>query len=89
MIDEESIKAQIVERLTDAESAQETGHRYHLLGVVRGLLSALNGFDPTPSTLRHTNRILNAAHIPYRWDGESIVISNEWLIEHGLEPCSE
>jgi hypothetical protein len=85
---EESIRAAIVEQLTEAESAQDAGHRYHLLGIVKGLLWALTGFSPTASTTRATNRILNAAQVPYQWDGETILIPNEWLVEHGLEPGS-
>lgn len=89
MADDWKIRALIVEHLTMMEGLVSVDHKYHHAGVVRGLLWALTGEDCGESIMRNVGRLLEFAGIPFDRDGEAVLISDEWLVEHGLEPGSE
>ena len=88
-MDAPTIRRVLVERLTDMQGNISTAHQYHDAGILRGLLWALNGEDPGQACIRKTGKILSAAGIPFDTDGDEVVISNEWLAEHGLDPDSD
>lgn len=78
-----AMRALIADRLTVMQAYRTDHHKqYHETGVIRGLLWAMNGWDP--GDLRGSKKVLDLAKIPYEEDGEAVLIPDTWLREHGL-----
>lgn len=85
MLTAEQIRKLIVVRLYVLDGCADRNYLYQHVGIIRGLMWALNNKDPGDILKQH--KILDAIQVPYTRDDDGQVwIDEVWLKEHKIDP---
>jgi hypothetical protein len=85
MLNADQIRKLIVVRLHVLEGCKDHDYLYQHVGVIRGLLWAINGKDPGDIGRRDT--VLDLINVPYdRDEDDKIWIDETWLKDNNIDP---